>query len=66
MLQVVRIDIAKIDRDVAHVQWLYTYASSVCSKCFILSDVCYKYFHQDVVKIDLDVTYTCMLQTYFK
>jgi hypothetical protein len=30
-----------------------------------LSDVCCKYFHLDVAKVDLDVAYTCMLQMYF-
>jgi hypothetical protein len=27
-----------------------------------VSDVCGKYFHLDVAKVDLDVVYTCMLQ----
>jgi hypothetical protein len=35
MLQVLYIDIAKVYRDVALLQWLYTCVSSVCSKCFI-------------------------------
>ena len=35
MLQVFYEDVAKVDRDVAYVEWLYTYVASVRSKCFI-------------------------------
>ena len=35
MLQVFCMDVAKVDRDVAYVQWLYTYVADVCSQCFI-------------------------------
>jgi hypothetical protein len=35
VLQMFYIDVAKVDRDVAHLQWLYTDVSSVESKCFI-------------------------------
>jgi hypothetical protein len=42
MLQVLHMDVAKVDRDVAR----------VCSKCFIcFSDVCCKYFYLDVAYV---------------
>jgi hypothetical protein len=66
---VFHMDVAKVDRDVAHGTRLYTYVARVCSKCFIcfrcmlkvfLSEYCksgsgcYIYMHADI----------CMLQAY--
>ena len=55
------IDIAKIDRDVAHVAMVF---SSVCLKCFICFRYMLQVFHLDAAKVDLDVAYTCMLEAY--
>ena len=62
MLQVLYIDVAKVDRNVTHVVWLYAYVSSICSKSFICSRRMLQVFYLDVAKVDLDVAYTCMLQ----
>ena len=64
MLQVLYIDVAKVDRDVAHVGM----AIHVCFKCmfqiFHLSRRMLQVFYLDVAKVDLDVAYTYMLQAY--
>jgi hypothetical protein len=73
MLQVIHIGVTKVDRDVVKVylrmlhmlQWLYTYVSIVCSKCFIYIRPMLQVFHPHVTKVDPDVTFTCMLQAYF-
>jgi hypothetical protein len=45
MLQVFVLDVAKVDRMLHMLQWLYTHVARVCSKCFIcFSDVCCKRF----------------------
>jgi hypothetical protein len=74
MLQVIRIGVTKVDWDVVKVylrilhmlQWLYIYVSIVCSKCFIYIRPMLQVFHPHVVKVDLHVTFTCMLQAYFQ
>jgi hypothetical protein len=38
-------------------QWLYTYVSSVDSKCFIGFGRMLQVFHLDVAKVDLNVVY---------
>jgi hypothetical protein len=53
------IDVAKVNRNVAHAANMF---SSVCPKCFICFTL--QVFHLDVVKVDLDVAYICMLQAY--
>ena len=58
------IGIAKVDRDVAHVQWLYMYVSGVCSNCFICFRRMLQVFHLGVAKVDMNVAYTCMLKAY--
>jgi hypothetical protein len=58
---VLYIDVAKVDRDVAHVAMMF---SSVCFKCFICFRRMLQVFHLDVVKVNLDFAYTCMLQAY--
>jgi predicted DsbA family dithiol-disulfide isomerase len=55
------IDVAKVDRDVAHVAMVF---SSVCPKCFICFRRMLQAFHLNVAKLDMDVAYTCMLQEY--
>jgi hypothetical protein len=55
------IDVAKVDRDVAHVAMVF---SSVCPNCFICFRCMLQVFHLDVTKVDLDVAYICMLQAY--
>jgi hypothetical protein len=40
------------------------YVSSVCFKYFICSRHTLQVFYLDVVKLDLDVAYTCLLQAY--
>ena len=55
------IDVAKVNRDVAHVAMVF---SSVCPKYFICFKRMLQVFHLDVAKVDLDVGYTCMLQAY--
>jgi hypothetical protein len=39
--------------------------SSICSECFICFKRTLQVFCLDVVKVDLDVAYTCMLHAYF-
>ena len=56
MLQVFYIDVAKIDRDVAHVAMVF---SSVGPKCFIFFRRMLQVFYLDVAKVDLDIAYTC-------
>jgi hypothetical protein len=51
------IDVAKVDRDVAHV-------ATTIHVCFISFKHMLQVFHLDVTKVDLDVAYTCMLQAY--
>jgi hypothetical protein len=58
MLQVFYIDVAKVDRDVAHVAMVF---SSVYPQCFVCFRHMLQSFHLDVPKVDLDVAYTCML-----
>jgi hypothetical protein len=48
------IDITKVDRYVAHV----VTTIHLCFKCML------RVFYLDVVKVDKDVAYTCMLQAY--
>jgi len=48
---VFRIDVAKVDRDVAHV----TMAMNVCSKCI------FQIFHMDAVKVDRDIAYAASI-----
>jgi hypothetical protein len=55
MLQVFYIDVAKVDRDVAHVAVVITYVSSVCSKCFIYFRRMLRVFYLDVANVDLDL-----------
>jgi hypothetical protein len=55
------INVAKEDRDVAHVAMVF---SSVCPKYFILFRRILQVFHLDVAKVDPDIAYTCMLQAY--
>jgi hypothetical protein len=51
----------KVDRDVSHVAM----AMHVCFKSmFQMFRICCKCFNLDVAKVDLDVAYICMLQTY--
>jgi hypothetical protein len=61
---VLYIDVAKVDRDVAHV----VMAIYVCLKCMFQIFICSKrmlqLFYLVVAKVDLDVAYTCMLQAY--
>ena len=57
MLQVFYIDVAKVDRDVAHVAMMF---SSVCLKCFICFRRMMQVFYLDVAKVDLDVAYVAM------
>jgi hypothetical protein len=52
------IDVAKVDRDVAHVAMVF---SSVYPQCFVCFRHMLQSFHLDVPKVDLDVAYTCML-----
>jgi hypothetical protein len=60
VLQVLHIDVTKVDRDVAHVAiWLYTYVSSVGSKCFICFRHMLQIFYLDIAKVDLDFAYIC-------
>ena len=40
--------------------WLYTYVSSVCSKCFIYFRSILQVFHLGVAKVDLDVAFVAM------
>jgi hypothetical protein len=54
MFQRLYIDVAKVDRDVAHVV-------RVIHVCFICSSECCKCVYLDVAKVDLNVAYTCML-----
>jgi hypothetical protein len=57
MLQVLYIDVAKVDRDVAHVLM----AIHVFFRCIFQV---FHLFQIYVAKVDLDVSYTCMLQAY--
>jgi hypothetical protein len=61
---VLYINVAKVDRDVAHYVMAIHYVSSVCSKYFICSKCMLQVFYLDVAIEDLDVVYICMLQTY--
>ena len=62
MFQLLYIDVAKADRDVAYI--VMAYVLSVCSKCFIYSRSILQVFYLNVVKVDLDIACTCMLQAY--
>jgi hypothetical protein len=55
------IDIVEVDREVAHIAMVF---SSIYPKCFVCFRCMLQVFHLDVAKVDLDVTYTCMLQVY--
>jgi hypothetical protein len=57
MLQLLYIDIAKVDWDVTHVVMGIYDISSVCFKCFICSRCMLQVFY-------LDIAYTYMLQAY--
>jgi hypothetical protein len=57
---VLYIDVAKVDRDIAHVVMVI----HVCFKCFICSRRLLQVFYLNVAKVVLDVVYTCMLQAY--
>jgi hypothetical protein len=46
-------------------QWLYTYVSSLSSKCFIYIRHMLQVFSSICCKSSPDVAYTCMLQAYF-
>jgi hypothetical protein len=46
------IDVAKVDRDVAHFAMVF---SSVCPKCFVCFRRMLQVLHLDVVKVDSDV-----------
>jgi hypothetical protein len=48
-------------------QWLYTYVSSYVPNVSSVLDICCKYFHLDVAKVDMDIVYIYMhiLQAYF-
>jgi hypothetical protein len=61
---VLYIDVAIVDRDVAHVVMVIHYVSSECYKYFICSRQMLQVFYLDIAKVDLDVAYTCMLQVY--
>jgi hypothetical protein len=72
MLQTFQIDVAKVDHGVTYVD-MVVHVSSVCSKCFIWFKLMLQVFYLDVAKVDLDVffdkvdldvTYICMLQAY--
>jgi hypothetical protein len=63
MLQVLYIDVAKVDRDVAHV----VMTIHVCFECMFQMFHLFhmlQLFYLNVTKVDLDVAYTCMLQAY--
>jgi hypothetical protein len=51
------VDIATVDRDVAHIIMII----HICFKCLICPDICCKCFYLDVVKVDLDIAYICIL-----
>jgi hypothetical protein len=55
MLQVFYLYVATVDWDVAHVQWLYTFVSSLCSKCFTCFICMLQVFYLGIAKLDRDV-----------
>jgi hypothetical protein len=57
---VLYIDVAKVDRNVTHV----IIAINVCFKCMFQMNATSVYL--DVVKVDLHVVSTCMLQAYVR
>jgi hypothetical protein len=57
MLQVLYINVAKVDCDVA-------YVSSACPKCFICFRRMLQVFCLDVAEVDLYVAYICIMQAY--
>jgi hypothetical protein len=61
---VLYIDVVKVDRDVAYVVIATHICFNVCSKYFICSRRMLQVFYLVVAKVDLDLTYTCMLQAY--
>jgi hypothetical protein len=59
------IDVAKVDRDVAHVARVF---SSVCPKCFICFRRMLQLFHLDVAKVEYFKCFRCfirMLQLFY-
>jgi hypothetical protein len=53
-------DVAKVDRDIAHVAMGYICMFQVyCSRCFICFICMLQVFHLDVAKLDQDVVYIC-------
>jgi hypothetical protein len=64
MLQLLYIDVAKLDRDVAHVVVTIHICFKCIFQCFICSRRMLQVFCLDVAKVNLDIAYTCMLQTY--
>jgi hypothetical protein len=64
-LQLFYIDVAKVGQDVAHVAMaIYVLFQVYVSNVFSVADICCKCFYLNIAKIDLNVTYTCMLQAY--
>jgi hypothetical protein len=61
---VLYIDVAKVDRDVAHVVMVIHICFKCMSQMFHLFQTNLQVFCLDVEKVDLDVAYTCMLQAY--
>jgi hypothetical protein len=73
VLQVFQRYVAKADRDITKVDWKVTHVTMSTQEYFMcmfqnvlsVSHECCKYFMWiDVAKVDLDITYTCMLQVY--
>jgi hypothetical protein len=61
-LQLFHADVAKVDRDVALSQWLYTYVAKVCFQCFICVFGCIfaSVFYLNVVYVS-DICYKCFI-----
>jgi hypothetical protein len=55
-------DVAKVDRMLHMLQWLYTYVTNVCSQCFIyFSDICCKCVYLDVAYVS-HICCNCFIQ----
>jgi hypothetical protein len=63
-LQVFYIDVAKLNRDVAHVAMTIHECFKCMFQMFQLFQTYVASVHLDVAKVDLDVAYTYMLQAY--
>ena len=64
MLQVLYIDVVKVDRDVAHaVMAIHVYFKCIF-QMFQLSRRMLQVFYLDDAKVDLDTAYTYLLQAY--